>query len=444
MKGNMMIAILPAIPVLLFGYAEGPPDSVSGAPGENTCTKCHGGSPNIGKGGVSITLPGASYVPNQTYPVQVTVSDPNAFRWGFELTVRPDGSPLIEAGTLASTDGMTQTISVDALQWIEHTVQGTRLGTRQAASFQFDWVAPAAGKGTIVFYAASVAANGDGTSAGDMVYVNSLKVPVAPPAMEAPSFTTNLVADAWTGQPGIAPGAWITITGVAMADAETNWSPVAGNPLPTTLGGVSVTVNDTPAVLSHVSATSVTLLVPGSVNGDSAKIVIQRNGISGNPVWVPITSVLPAIYSMPDPNASPTQYYASVTTAGVGMQLSVVNPKGAILGNSTVDVRAVRGVYPSELIDIYATGLGATSPDFPADRLITSARTVAGSVSVHFGATIAAADSAMLVEPGMYVVRVRVPSTVDPGMVPLALDVNGLANTATVLLKVDSNPAGSQ
>jgi hypothetical protein len=166
MKSNLTIAILPAVPVLLLGYAEGPPDSVSGAPGENTCTRCHGGSPNSGKGGVSISFPGASYVPNQTYTVHVTVSDPNALRWGFELTARPDGSPGIEAGTLTSTDGMTQTISVDALQWIEHTIQGTRLGMRQAGSFQFDWVAPAAGTGTVVFYAASLAANGDGTPAG--------------------------------------------------------------------------------------------------------------------------------------------------------------------------------------------------------------------------------------------------------------------------------------
>ena len=55
---------------------------------------------------------GTRYVPNQTHTIQVTVSDPNALRWGFELTARPDGSPAIEAGTLASADG-TQTISVD-------------------------------------------------------------------------------------------------------------------------------------------------------------------------------------------------------------------------------------------------------------------------------------------------------------------------------------------
>jgi len=129
MKGNLM-AILSAIPVLLLGYAEGPPDSVSGAPGENTCTKCHGGSPNTGKGSVSISFPGASYVPNQTYTIQVTVSDPNALRWGFELTARPDGNPAIEAGTLVSADGMTQTISVEALQWIERWLRPDHLHGR--------------------------------------------------------------------------------------------------------------------------------------------------------------------------------------------------------------------------------------------------------------------------------------------------------------------------
>jgi uncharacterized protein (TIGR03437 family) len=444
MQRTLTITLLSAIPIFLLGYAEGPPASFSGAPNERTCTLCHGGNPNTGSGTVTITFPGASYVPNQTYAIQVTVSDPNAVRWGFELTARADANSGVEAGTMASTDGMTQVVQADVLQWIEHTLQGTRVGKRQSATFQFNWTAPAANSGTIVFYAAAVAANGDGTNTGDLVYTTCVKVPMAALPAAPPSISSSGVADAWTGQPGIAPGAWIRVSGTAISDTEANWSPVAGSPLPTTLAGVSVTVNDIVAAISHVCPTSVTLLVPGSLTGVNAKIVVQRDGIAGNPAWVPITAALPTIYSVADPNSNPTQYYAAVTTAGAGIRLSLVNRKGAFLGNSAVDPRAVRGVYAGESIDLYATGLGATMPDFPTDQLLNSPRTVAGTVNVHFGDTIVSADSVALVEPGMYQLRVTVPATLTAGMTPLALDLNGFASTANVLLRVDSNVNGAQ
>src|SRR5436190_6159754 len=66
-------------------YSGGPPGGYTGAPGEQTCTACH--EQNSGVGHFSITGP-ATYIPGQTYQVQITQSttDNTRLRWGFEMT----------------------------------------------------------------------------------------------------------------------------------------------------------------------------------------------------------------------------------------------------------------------------------------------------------------------------------------------------------------------
>jgi uncharacterized protein (TIGR03437 family) len=443
MNKKLTIALFAAAPILVLAYSSGPPDSVSGAPGENTCAMCHGGQPNSGKGSLSIQFPGDFYVPNQTYRIKVIVADPTMVRWGFELTARSEKSTGSQAGSFASVDGMTQRITKDALQWIEHTLAGTRLGTRQSATFEFDWTAPSATAGAVVLYAAGIAGDGKDTGVGDLVYSTTLRIPlVAGAAVAPPTFGPDAVTDAWAAQSGVAPGAWITITGTELAAGEANWSPMAGHALPTTLGGVRVLVNDSPAVLSYVSATKVTFLVPASVTDGTARIVVERDGQASAPASVSVSAALPAIYSRPIPTY-PSVSQAIVTTAGVGFGLQLLNSKGVVLGSSAVDPRAIRGVYPGEQIDIYAAGLGAVGPDFPTDRLPSSSLAVMAPVKVHFGDTVVAADAATLVEPGLYLVRVTVPGadalTVNYGVTPLSIEVNGIFSPSNVVLTVASS-----
>ena len=47
------------------------------------------------------------------------------------------------------------------LIFIEHTSAGTRNGTRNGVTFQFDWTPPAVNAGPVTFYVAGNAANGD-------------------------------------------------------------------------------------------------------------------------------------------------------------------------------------------------------------------------------------------------------------------------------------------
>jgi len=79
-----------------------------------------------------------------------------------------------------------------------------------------------------------------------------------PPVIQA-------VTDSWNYAAGVAPGAWVTIVGTALAAGGAQTWNLTGTQLPTSLSGVTVTFNGTQAALLYVSATQINALVPASV-----------------------------------------------------------------------------------------------------------------------------------------------------------------------------------
>jgi hypothetical protein len=112
----------------------------------------------------------ATYVPGQVYPLKISVSHPGQTRWGFELSARFANSGQ-QAGKLVSTDQMTQVKESDNIQYIEHTLAGTRAETVNGpVEFQFNWVAPESSNEMVLFNAAGNAANNSNSPAGDFIY----------------------------------------------------------------------------------------------------------------------------------------------------------------------------------------------------------------------------------------------------------------------------------
>ncbi|MGR6086917.1 MAG: choice-of-anchor V domain-containing protein [Arcticibacter sp.] len=153
-----------------------------GSPGETTCNTsgCHiGNSLNAAGGSITISAPTLAnwqYFPGAVYPISVTVSRAGCpiFGVGFEA-LRSTGA---NAGTLTAGSGTTlktATILGNSRTNIVHTLNG---GTSSTGSktFTFNWTAPAAGTGTVTFYAAGNATNGNGSTSGDFIYTTSQTV----------------------------------------------------------------------------------------------------------------------------------------------------------------------------------------------------------------------------------------------------------------------------
>ncbi len=103
MRARMLYAALGAFPVLLLAHSTAPFIKYAGAPADGgaTCVACHQNSA-AGLGSVAVDI--ASYTPGQTQTLHVTVSDPSASRWGFQMTARALNSPSGEAGTFTPID----------------------------------------------------------------------------------------------------------------------------------------------------------------------------------------------------------------------------------------------------------------------------------------------------------------------------------------------------
>lgn len=155
-----------------LAFSSGPADGLTGAPGENTCTQCHSTFPlNSGAGAISLGGFPEEYIPGESYDVTVTLTDPEALRWGFELTLL-DGAGD-SAGAITVTDGGTQASSSGTRDYLKHNSSGTYPGTDGSASWQFTWQAPAEGAGDLMLYVAGNAANNNFNTLGDYIYNTS-------------------------------------------------------------------------------------------------------------------------------------------------------------------------------------------------------------------------------------------------------------------------------
>ncbi len=175
------------------GSSDVPPAGRTGAPlsattSETTCSACHGAP--VAGGRVSILTP-TEYVPGQTYTIKVTVADPTpasatrTLAWGFELTsIKSSDYSMAGSYTPASDTG---TATGNSRTYIGQSASGLFEAQPDSASWSFQWTAPAQGAGTVTFYAAGLAADGNGTrNAADHTYTTSASVPEKAPTPVTP------------------------------------------------------------------------------------------------------------------------------------------------------------------------------------------------------------------------------------------------------------------
>jgi uncharacterized protein (TIGR03437 family) len=417
-------------PIAAFARSSGPIARVTGAPGDNplACTACHAGNAlNSGPGSVKILLPGAAvYIPGVKQRVTVQVSHPTQRRWGFEFSARLNSNPQSgQAGDFASIDNLTQVICEDnvprpcsgSLLFVTHTSAGSRNGTLNGVSFQFDWTPPATNAGPITLYVAGNAANGDFNNTGDQIYTSSLELTPAIPT--APTITAAGLVNAATGVAGaISPNSWVTIFGTNLGVTTRSWADTdfVNGGMPLSLDGVSVRMIQfaIPRLVhvGYVSPTQVNFLVPSDFQAAPGTTVLVRNpaGITSE---VPITL-----------NASAAQLFTS------GGSVLATRANGALLGKTAP-------AAPGDTIVLYATGLGATTPGLIAGQIPTQPANLTTLPRVTIGGQDATVVSGGIVpgSGGLYQVAVQVPAAAVSGDLPVALVV-GTTTSATAPLTV--------
>ncbi|MBI4442060.1 MAG: hypothetical protein HY649_01645 [Acidobacteria bacterium] len=422
-----------ALPVILLAFPFGPPPGVSGAPGEGTCTACHGGTENSGPGSVTITVP-SSYSSGTTFPIVVTVSDPNQRRWGFELSVRTAANQ--QAGTLIpGTDGFTQPTNpstLSGIQFITHTTQGTRLGTTGGASFNFQWQAPDVAVGSVTFYVAANAANGDNTPGGDRIYTSSATVPPQPISVPVPSVSEGGVVNnaSFALHPAsIAPNTIIAIFGSNLTKnnviVDDTFLGTDGK-VTTTLGGASVKINGIAAPMLRAFPGQLVVQMPVELTGvASAQVEVNVEGQSQSST--PRTFFVDA--------HSPGIFFVGTGQGAVlnGVELNQGIKSLAAPVGSFPNARPAR---PGETVVIFCTGLGRVNDPVPTGVLASGEHRTVETTTVTIDGLPGVVDFAGLAPgfAGLYQVNVRIPGGTRTGNdLPVVLTVGGKqSNTVTI------------
>ena len=155
--------------VLFINSSGNPPNGRTGAPGDGLCSDCHSGSnPNGFDGSVNITGLPTTLAPNTTYPLTLTVANPNgaAARAGFQWVAL--NSSNTNAGSMSNSGSNATITNAAGRSYHEHNPAQFFAGNT-TLSWTVDWTSPPASTNdeTITLYAAAIVGNGSG-SGGDL------------------------------------------------------------------------------------------------------------------------------------------------------------------------------------------------------------------------------------------------------------------------------------
>lgn len=280
---------------------EGAPASHTGAPGEQTCATsgCHNNfTLNSGSGTLTLTgLPANGYALNQDYTLTVTVGQSGQRLFGFQLTAIDSLGK--QAGTLSliettRTQMKSASISGNARQYVGQSRNGVNPTSTNQDTWTVRWKSPTQAAGTVTFYLAGNAANGNGSTTGDYIYAKSFSLQ---PAVTLA--TVSAVSAASFAQGSLAGETIASLFGTNLAADVVINSTV---PLPTLLGGVVVKVKDSANVerdspLFFVSSGQINFLVPtGTANGQ-ATMTVFRDGTAIAAGTITVENVTPGLFT---------------------------------------------------------------------------------------------------------------------------------------------------
>jgi uncharacterized protein (TIGR03437 family) len=360
----------------------------------------------------------------QTFSLVVT--DSKAKAYGFQMTARLESNlsngqagdftagaqqlVLCDNGSLKGSKGCPQNSPV---QFIEHSAPFS------SNTISITWTPPASNLGNVHIYVAANAANHDGTSLGDHIYTaNYTLTPQSAGGGMRP--TISSVVNGASFQTGIESGSWSTIFGSNLSTTTRIWNTdteIINGMLPTSLDGVSVMVNNKPAAIYFISPTQINFQSPDDSSlGPVSVTVTNSNGTSDSAV-AQLQRDAPGLF-MFDPQG---RKYVAALVANSDGTATFLGPPG-LFGSSVTSRPAKAG----EILELYGTGFGPTSPVVPSLQVFSGAAPDVDKVTITIGGITATVQFAGITGAGLYQLNVMVPTTISPGDQKIIATINSL------------------
>ena len=187
-------------------------------------------------------------------------------------------------------------------------------------------------------------------------------------------------------------------------------SDIVNGTLPTTLQGVTVTINGLPAFIDYISPTQINVLAPDDATLGPVNVQVITAGQASNSLTVQKAQFSPAFLTLD------------------GKSVAALHADYSVVG-------AAAPAKPGETILLYGVGFGPTTPAVPTGQVVGTPAVLANSVPVTIGGVTAQASFAGLVQAGLYQFNVTVPAVPD-GDATLAATIGGVSTQSGVTVAV--------
>jgi uncharacterized protein (TIGR03437 family) len=236
------------------------------------------------------------------------------------------------------------------------------------------------------------------------------------------------VSNAASGAKGVESGSWVSIYGSGLATTTRSWqaSDFSGHNLPTTIDGVTVLIDGKKAAIAYVSPTQLNVQAPADTASGSVPVQVT-SALGTASGTTTLQSYAPGLFSQ-------GKYAAARHSDG-----TMIAPAG-YFGSSATSRPAV----PGENVELFATGLGPTTPAVTPGQTVPAPEPVSNLtlLSVTIGGVAAKVSYAGIVAPGEYQMNVVVPALQD-GDQPITVSINGVSAQSGVLFSVLNSVTGT-
>ncbi|MFN0102592.1 MAG: IPT/TIG domain-containing protein [Bryobacteraceae bacterium] len=242
--------------------------------------------------------------------------------------------------------------------------------------------------------------------------------------------STNSAVPSFFGKSGFGSNMYVEIYGTNLATTTRSWrgSDFNDSRAPTSLDGVSVSVNGKPAYVYYVSPTQININTPEDTATGAVNIQVTNSLGVSNLGSAMRTRVSPALQSVP----SFTSQGRSHVVAQTPDFRSFIGRPGMVQGvNFTL-------AKPGDSIILYALGCGPTSPPTEAGVAAGANARLALPFELKIGGVPAPVAFAGIVAGsiGLYQINATIPP-VNGGDQPIELVVDGVSNNQNLYLAIE-------
>jgi uncharacterized protein (TIGR03437 family) len=232
----------------------------------------------------------------------------------------------------------------------------------------------------------------------------SVALPAASPSQSSSVYINPMgVVNSASSAPftaGVSRGELITIDGINIGPKTLQVASTV--PLPTTLGGVQVLINNIKAPIYYVSSTQIAAIVPYETTASVAQIQVINNNTSSNVVTELVNGTAPGVFTNP--------------AGGIGYAAAEHADGSLITTSSPAQI--------GETIAVFVTGLGDVFPSI-ADGAVGISGSTSNAITADVSGTTATVAYAGLApgEAALYQVNLTIPSGLTSG--DNYLDISG-------------------